>query len=85
MAELHCLHGFITSKLLGLLFNTALMIRSVFMQITQAVHKMSETVVKDTRRDSITISQVRYNEGLNASSHTVNKKEGKVSREISEI
>ena len=58
-----------------------MMIRSVFLQITQAGYKMNEIIVKNTRWDSITISEVRNNAG----SHTENKKEGNVSREISEI
>lgn len=67
----------IFSILFGLLCNSTMMIRSVFMQITQAGYKMNEIIVKNTRWDSITIAEVRNNAG----SHTENKK-GNVSREI---
>lgn len=45
------------------------MIRSVFMQATQAVDKMNEVILKNARWGSITIKQ----------------KESKVPREISEV
>lgn len=62
-------------QLLNFLFNSAVMIRSAFMQITQAVYKMSEVIVKNTSWGSITASQGRNNEDLNAGSHTKLKKE----------
>lgn len=46
---------------------------------------MTELKVKNTRWDSITVSQARNNKGLNTGSGMEKRKEGKVSREISEV
>lgn len=61
------------------------MVRSVFMQTTQAVYEMSEVIVRNARWGSITISQERNTKGLSAGSLTESKKERKISREISEM